>query len=379
MNENLALDTISNLLEWEKEGLDKNEFEWLKLLSQFKYDNYEGYEPGSRFFTNLIGWLKQFSDIHDRKTAYDFLKNHLIFFSRQEIIHLVYRLWPLAQREVINVVADQVGIPQWEVMSKAKEKYDIHLRQSLFVGLSDGAKMDVFRRDNEGTISNEQTLVAYEISKKKWTNICDELQKEIAKKDWNIEPVFKHVFLIDDFTASGTTLIRYDKVKKEWKGKIKSFMEHIGEAGLKVLDDNCHIHVHHYVGTATSEKRVKKRINDFKCYLASIVDEADGKQKYPNLSFTTSFGLVLDKKFYISKKSCPDFLKLITQHYDKSVQTDTTGCVKFGYKRGRLSVVFEHNSPNNSVGLIWAETAEKHITQTSTPMTPLFRRRTRHL
>ena len=379
MNENLALDTISNLLEWEKDDLDKSEFEWLKLLSQFKYDNYEGYEPGSRFFTSLIGWLKQFADIQDRKTAYDFLKNHLIFFSRQEIIHLVYRLWPLAQREIINAVAEQEGIPQWEVMSKAKMKYDIHLRQSLFVGLSDGAKMDVFRRDNEGTISNEQTLVAYEISKKKWTSICNELKTEIGKKGWSVAPVFKHVFLIDDFTASGTTLIRFDKVKNEWNGKIKSFMEHILEAELKVLDDNCHIHVHHYVGTATSEKKVKKRIHDFKGYLASILNEADGKQKYPNLRFTASFGLVLDKKFYISKKSCPDFAKLIAQHYDKSIQTVTTGCVKFGYKRGRLGVVFEHNTPNNSVGLIWAETTEKNVPLTTSPMAPLFRRRARHL
>lgn len=376
MNENLALDTISNLLDWEKEGLDKTEFEWLKLLSQFKYDNYEGYEPGSRFFTSLIGWLKQFDDINDRKVAYDFLKNSLIFFSRQEIIHLVHLLWPVVQREIICAVAEEKGIPRWEVMLKAKDEFNIHLRQSLFVGLSDGAKMDVFRRDNEGRITNEQTLVAYEISKDKWVKIQKELKKDISKKGWLAKQTFKHVFLIDDFTASGTTLIRFDKDEQEWKGKIKSFIDHVDWG---VLEDPCQIHVHHYVGTTNSERKVKKRIDEFQNYLLTVLNEDGMTPKYKKLKFTISFGLVLDKKVNVSKKNSPDFFSLITKHYDKSVQTDTTGCVKFGYKRGLLSVVFEHNTPNNSVGLIWAETLDEKTVSPSKQMTPLFRRRTRHL
>lgn len=377
MNEHLALDKISKLMEWDKAGLDRKEFEWLKLLSQFKYDNYEGYEPGSRFYTNLIAWLKQFKSLDDRKIAYDFLKKHLIFFSRQELIHLVYRLWPEVHQIIVNAVADEQGIYRWEVIKNAREAFDIQLRQSLFFGLSDGAKMDVFRRDNEGRISNEQTVVVHEVSPKRWVKIKENLEKEIKNKKWDAEPVFKHVFLIDDFTASGTTLIRYDDEEKNWTGKIASFIEHAEHANGGILHDPCHIHIHHYIGTKFSEYEVEKRIQDYKKFLDS--KRTMGESKLSELIFSVSFGLVLDDRFNVTHDNCPDFYELLERHYDESVQTDTTGCVKYGYKDCELGIVFEHNAPNNSVGLIWAETIEENLKNTTTPMTPLFRRRTRHV
>lgn len=376
MNEHLALDKLSKLMEWEKADLDRTEFEWLRLLSQFKYDHYEGYEPGSRFYTNLIAWLKQFKNLEDRKIAYEFLKKHLIFFSRQEVIHLVYRLWSEVHRIIVDAVAKERSVPHWKVMKDAGEAFDIQLRQSLFCGLSDGAKMDVFRRDNEGRISNEQTVVVHEISEKRWKKIHEKLEKEIKDKKWVADPVFKHVFLIDDFTASGTTLIRYDEKEKEWTGKIASFIEH-AKPSNQILHDPCHIHVHHYIGTKFSEGEVKKRIGAYKKYLDG--KRANGDMSLPEIEFTVSFGLVLNDKFNVTKQNCPDFYDLIEKHYDKSVQTDTTDCVKYGYKDCRLGIVFEHNTPNNSVGLIWAETAEANVQNTDTPMTPLFRRRTRHV
>lgn len=376
MNEHLALDKISKLMEWEKTGLDKKEFEWLELLSQFKYDNYEGYEPGSRFYTNLIAWLKQFKDLDDRKTAYEFLKKHLIFFSRQEIFHLVYRLWPEVHQIIVNAVAKEQGIHHWEVIRDAKEAFDIQLRQSLFFGLSDGAKMDVFRRDNEGRISNEQAVVVHEVSQKRWEKIHKKLEDEIKDRDWPAKPVFKHVFLIDDFTASGTTLIRYDDEDKKWTGKIASFIEHAKQS-IQILHDPCHIHIHHYIGTKFSEGEVKKRIDSYKEYLNG--ERAKGNASLPEIEFTVSFGLVLDERLNVTQQNCPDFYGLLGKHYDKSVQTDTTGDVKYGYKDCKLGIVFEHNAPNNSVGLIWAETTEANLKGTSTPMTPLFRRRTRHV
>jgi hypothetical protein len=374
MNENLALDKLSKLMEWEKAGLDKSEFEWLRLLSQFKYDQYEGYEPGSRFYTNLIAWLKQFCDLKDRRIAYEFLKNNLIFFSRQEIIHLVYRLWPEVHRTITDAVAKEQKIPRWQVIRDAKEAFDIQLRQSLFCGLSDGAKMDVFRRDNEGRISNEQAVVVHEVSQKRWNKIHIKLQKEIKNKKWCADSVFKHVFLVDDFTASGTTLIRYDDKDQEWTGKIASFIEHVD---AHILHNPCHVHIHHYIGTKFSQSEIVKRIGEYKAYLDDL--RAEGKLELPELIFTVTFGLVVDDRFNVTQPNCPDFYDLLGKHYDKSVQTETTGCVKYGYKECKLGIVFEHNTPNNSVGIIWAETAEADLEKTSTPMTSLFRRRTRHV
>lgn len=370
MNEQLALKTISELLMWDSEARD--EFAWLKLLSTYKYDAYEGYEPGMRFYASLIGWLKQFSDMKDRKTAYAFLKQHLVFFSRQEIIHLVHRYWPLVQRTIVKAVASDMGIPTWRVMaeSAARQEFYIQLRQSLFVGLSDGAKMDVFRRDNEGRISNEQTVVAHEISAKKWSGMQGKLAKEIEDRKWNATSIFKHIFLIDDFTASGTTLIRKDpKEPSGWGGKIPSFLDQAkqaNQANPNLLSEPCHVHVHHYIGTTFSEESVKL-----------LADEFQKKLSQFELDFT--FGLTIDKKFNVSAVACKEFYDLVTKHYDPSVQTDISGCVKYGYKQGHLAVVLEHNTPNNTVGLIWAETMDSVKPKPATPMTPLFRRRTRHM
>jgi hypothetical protein len=366
MNENLALKTISDQLKWDNSEA-KREFEWLKLLSAYKYDAYEGYEPGSRFYVSLIGWLKQFESIDDRKVAYAFLKNNLIFFSRREIVHLVHRYWPVVQRTIIKSVADDLKIPTWMVMAdpKGKEAFAIQLRQSLFVGISDGAKMDVFRRDNEGRISNEQTVIGHEMSKEKWKSMVnDDLAKDLTKNGWIAEPVFKHLFLIDDFTASGTSLIR-KKDDGTWAGKIPKFIDQTSKDHLDKLHSPCKVHIHHYIATRRSVDAVTPLVDEFVATLKGF-------------EINLSFGLILDEKCNVSAADCKDFYNLLGKHYDKSVQTDISLCVQYGYKECELAVVLEHNTPNNSVALIWAETKEEDVTKTATPMSPLFRRRTRH-
>lgn len=364
MNEQLALKTIGELLEWDSEARD--EFAWLKLLSTYKYDAYEGYEPGMRFYASLIGWLKQFPDMNDRRAAYAFLKQHLVFFSRQEIVHLVHRYWPLVQRTIVKAVADDMGISTWQVMAEpaSKQEFYIQLRQSLFVGLSDGAKMDVFRRDNEGRISNEQTVVGHEVSDKKWIGMLDDLIKNIADKTRTASHVFKHIFLIDDFTASGTSLIRKE-TNGDWGGKIPKFIEQANKLHLDKLNNPCKVHVHHYIGTKFSEDKVIPLATEF-------------QGQFPQFELDFTFGIIIEEKFNVSSATCKEFYELIGRHYDPSVETDISKCVKYGYKQGRLAVVLEHNTPNNTVGLIWAETSDRIEPKPATPMTPLFRRRARH-
>lgn len=367
MKEALALKTIGALLDWGDEAT--KEFSKLRVLSQYKYDAYEGYEPGIRFYANLIIWLKQFQSGSDRKVAYDFLMNHLIFFSRQEVIHLVHRYWPKVKSTIIKEISKDMGVPPWEVLSNeaAKQAFNVQLRQSIFVGLSDGAKMDVFRRDNEGRVSNEQTLVAYQIPQEKWQEMQCELKNSLTELNASgIEPTFKHIFLIDDFTASGTSLIKFNEEKGEWGGKIPSFITQI-DKHHDLFSSVIKIHVHHYIATQKSK--------DLSQELA---------QKYfedqPKYQVDLTFGLILDDKLNLSKDSNKEFYDLVTKHYDESVQTEISKCVRYGYKEGHLAVVFEHNTPNNSVGLIWAETKKENAVKLSvaTPMSPLFRRRTRH-
>lgn len=50
--------------------------------------------------------------------------------------------------------------------------------RTLYVALSDGAHIDIFRRDNEGDVSNEQVVPLAEISPQKWKSLSEKLIKD---------------------------------------------------------------------------------------------------------------------------------------------------------------------------------------------------------
>lgn len=364
MNEQLALKTLSDLIGWD-DSEAMNEFAWLRLMARFKYDAYQGYEPGLRFFESLIGWLNQFPEPADKKTAYQFLKKDLIFFSKDEMAHLVHRLYPEVKKVLTKVVAEDFGVQPYEVQAdeKTRTAYKILLRQTLFVGISDGAMMDVFRRSNEGTISNEQVVVGHEISTHKWKDMCCDLEKEIKKNGWAVEPEFKHIFLIDDFTASGTSLINLKHDPREWAGKIGKFInrnkEHMDNGGIC---KPCCLHVHHYIASSRAEGMIKSKIDEI-------------QEEFPEFKIKLTFSHIIENT--VTRDSNPDFFALLEKHYDPSVQTTISGVVKYGYKDCALPVVMEHNTPNNTVSLVWAESKEEVVPPAIT-MRPLFRRRTRH-
>ena len=60
----------------------------------------------------------------------------------------------------------------------------------------------------------------------------------------------------------------------------------------------------------------------------------------------------------------------LKKHCDEAGQSD----MKRGYAKCALPLVLEHNTPNNSIPLLWAESQGK----LGHPMRPLFRRRDRH-
>ena len=79
-----------------------------------------------------------------------------------------------------------------------------------------------------------------------------------------------------------------------------------------------------------------------------------------------------------------DFFKLTQTYYDPKIRTKHTdiGGVKhlgLGYGGCALPLVLEHNTPNNAVALLWAETEGGDRSGVLAPaMRPLFRRRQRH-
>ena len=128
--------------------------------------------------------------------------------------HLVELLYPdFVRPRILADVAQTASVPPYRVWSNRENgalatKY---LRQTLFFGLSDGARFDTFRRSTTGLISNEQVMLATEISDGKWQSVLEKLRKDLDDPNSR----FRSIFLIDDFNATGTTLT--GKLQRFWR------------------------------------------------------------------------------------------------------------------------------------------------------------------
>lgn len=340
----------------------------IQLLTDLKYDHYQGFRPASKFHIALINWIGQFEKLEERRVAYNFLKNQLIFISQKEMHHLVGLMMPTIDRLMRKKIArdESIHFYQTWLNEKAEERLEIYRRKTLFVGLSDGARIDVFRRYNEGKISNEQVVPYSEISERKWMDLTEkELANWITKNNVKSPPLFEAVCLVDDFSGSGSSLIRKDAISGDWKGKVAKFCEdNLSRIG-RFLSEDCTIYIHHYLASSRAEKQIRTDIKSF-------------AQSCPQYSFVVSFSHVLPEGItlndQVTEKSLKDLIKI---YYDPKIEDDHTGKnIWYGYKDCGLPLALHHNSPNNSIALIWAHSPKS--SSSPTKIKPLFSRRKRH-
>jgi hypothetical protein len=368
MNQDFILGRLSDLMVWDDETARK-EFAWLRLMSRVKYDGYQDFLAGMRFIESLADWLQQFPS-EDRAIAYDFVRKDLVFISPSEMRHLVELFYPeTVQPRLLKRVAEVHDIPQYEVWSNAvaTKTYEKLLRKTLFIELSDGGRIDIFRRANAGVINNEQIVTAPRINKAKW----DELRKDLRKVTKDDSEKFALVYLVDDFTGSGTTLLRHED--ELWKGKLWRFWEDI--SGDEVLashfEEGWTLCVHHYISNYKSEEKVQGHSEE----LRQSLGDAGWFKK---IEF--SHGMSLGPESQITSTTHPHFAALIEKYYDDEIENEHMRKggenARFGFGQCALPLILDHNTPNNSIALLWAETEgkkEKHA------MRPLFRRRQRHV
>lgn len=376
MKQRLALRILAQLLNWSDE-VAQAEFAWLKLMSRLKYDSYQGYLVGVRFVESLVVWLEQVAP-DDRQVAYNLVRKQLVFVSALEMRRLVERFYPRqVEPQLVKVAAAQSATPSYLVWATpaATQLVSRLRRQTLFIGLSDGARMDLLRRANTGIITNEQTVLAPMIDDEKWVDLGNELAQDLPTVEGAPRARFNCVYLIDDLTASGTTLIRYDSQKKAWKGKLKKFRDHVWSARARLkgefpLEEDFVLRVHHYIATEAAVNSVRCRCDE------AALQHADVGW-FAKVEF--SEGIVLGPSATLAASD--PFEALATRYYDPDIENahsaeSGTKEMQFGYSAGRLTVVLEHNTPNNSLSLLWAETAG---TSGRHSMRPLFRRRSRHV
>ena len=334
-----------------------------------------------RFVESLVTWLQQFRSSQERETAYAFVRRTLVYVGPSEMQRLVEQFYPRTVRDrLVSMVAAECGMQRYQVLAdpdaRAKEKR--LRRQTLFMGLSDGARIDTIRRAYSGVLSNEQFVSSTQVDTEKWKDLLDNLRHDLEDPGAR----FRLVYLIDDFTGTGTSLLRFDEEKKKWKGKLIRFLDSVANAGKQLRNgelfpDDWVLGVHHYVASSAAVEAIRKRLSEATNSLETL------RNRVPD----TSFGMIFPRDLPIDATPGhhDEFITLTRTYYDPTIRTRHTdvGGVEhlgLGYGGCALPLVLEHNTPNNAVALLWAETEGGGRGDINAPaMRPLFRRRQRHV
>lgn len=361
MREPLAERLLATVMKWSPEDV-ANERPLLQAMAALKYDEYQQFAPGIRFVESLALWLRQFETDAERRIAYDFVKSRLVFFSSAEIGHLVTIAYPDYIRPLlISRTAQTTGLSRHRVVQISNSKdYKVLRRQCLFLGLSDGARIDTFRRATNAELSHEQIWQTYDVSTGKGGSILSELRKDLVTL---LGPannadmlLFRMVFLLDDFSGSGLTYLRKDDDGKFTIGKIAKFQEQLkSKDGLgKLVDSNdLYVGIVLYIATRHAVEHLKESL-------------AELFHPFPKLEYDIHVVNMLEDDVSLNVASDKDFLDLSNSYYDsnaKNVHTLIGGTdeVKYGFAGCALPLVLSHNTPNNSMYLLWANPEESKI------------------
>jgi hypothetical protein len=358
MRDALAERLLGSVMEWSNEDIARQR-PVLQALAALKYDEYQQFSPGMRFVESLALWLQQFDTLDERKTAYDFVLSRLVFLSHAEMAHFAAIAYPDVIRPVfIEQAAKAATLPPFRVKQVLGADTFKQLQgSSLFFGLSDGARIDLFRRSNK-ELSHEQIFTGYELSDEK----VGEIQKWLHEKRAHKEPA-PALVLLDDFSASGTSCLTADGDKA--KGKVSKFVERIqsSEAWQAIVSfPKTRLVIVLYVATEQA--------------LANVQAGAAALKKTHGVETTVLVVQRIAGHVSLKASDADPMIAVIKneKYYDASVEDEHTkkgnSDLKFGFAAGGLPLVLHHNTPNNSIFLLWVEGSET--------VRPLFPRVSRH-
>ena len=352
MRDRLASRLLARVMGWDPETLAA-ERPVLQALASYKYDSYQQFAPGMRFVASLAVWLNQL-DPEDRPAAYEFARRRLVFVSGSEIEHLVGVAFRDHVRPfLIKTAAERAGLSRYAVGPiVASQKYRRVLRETLYLGLSDGARVDVFRRSGAPGVVHEQVAATYQLSSEKASDMRAELASDLEADLADAQ--FKTVVLLDDFSASGKSYLRRD-VDGAYKGKVarvlKSLFEANGEfrrTGL-VDPDDVRVCLLLYVATNVARGRLEELVHEWL--------EAHGRTE---TVFEVIVVQTIPDQVRVTAERDPELLPILERHgeeieVDRHHQEGRHERPYLGFDEGALPVVLVHNTPNNSVRLLWQD------------------------
>ena len=330
----------------------------LRSLAIYKYDSYHQYAPGRQFVASLGLWLDQFDPPDERRDALRYVEERLIYISDAEMRHLVTlmghdRVPSVLQRQVSR----QLGLPAYRIAAiRASEEYRRALSSSLFLGMSDGARIDQFRRSNSD-LSNEQIAMTYELNESRSDTMIVKLRERLNDD----KATFEYIFLVDDFSGSGRTILREDE-DGGWDGRLDRF---VNDTLPRLTKGSCpKIFIALYVVTQQAAEYIEARISSY----PSPPWTSDNAPEVISVMTLGDHTRLSHDHFGREYEADQLFDQLLHKYYDSSVEDEHKGNVKHGYSACGLPLVLAHNTPNNSVYLIWERLKTK----------PLFPRYERH-
>lgn len=317
----------------------------LQALAAVKYDGYEGYRPGVKFLESLAVWLEGFRP-QDRATALTFVRKRLVYLSPREVDRLVATVYPDILRPfLVDAAAGALGLPHWRVAAVTSSKeFAARQRRVLLLGMSDGARLDRLRRSSE--LSTEQFHLVTQLDGDKAQGMAADLCKAMVKAGLPGDHTFSHVVLVDDFAASGKSMVRPDaKRPGKWKGKLigaQDRLERLRDEGVVSKDATVTVLV--YLVTAQADGHVTEALDD-----SGLADAG--------FAFRPAYVFGYDLPLRGDHDAA--FVDLCRRHYREQWSNEHTrvgnGDFALGFDECALPVVLHHNTPNNSPPILWRD------------------------
>lgn len=369
MKEDSAKTLLNKIMDWSSPEDSEDEHPVLQALAAFGYDDYQQFEPGMRFIESLAIWLSKFPATK-RKVAYEFVKNKLLYISRYQMEHLISTAYKdYIVPSLLKSVSKELGESEWKIKSISNsDTYKINHEQCLFLGLSDGSYIDVFRRSNQN-INHEQVFRTHELNSTRVQKMSDELEKRLRKYSAKSpSKYFRHVFLFDDFSASGISYLKEDLTAPcGVKGKIGNFYCSINTKSDPfynlINQKDLHVYVILYIATQTAKDYLEKlgtKIFKSIPFNVIVIQLIPDSLKFDEIEESAFAELVKDQQY-----GWENFL-------DEHIEQGKTTKQYLGFNEGGLPLILHHNTPNNSLPILWRNDSKK------TSFQGLFPRISRH-
>jgi hypothetical protein len=356
MKDELAERLLTEILGGGSETLQGDVAE-LQALATVKYDAYGMFRPGVKFLESLAGWLMQFDEA-DRPTAFQFIREALVFVSFPEFDHLVQIAYPdLIRPDLIERVTRELSLPPYAVAAAVRNPLFRELeRRTLILGLSDGARLDQLRR-SASTLSTEQFHLTYTPETTVMSDRRDALDNALTAMGSTSNATFARIVLVDDFSGSGTSMLK-PKGEGVWGGKLWKLSEWLHGDGREFFVEELDVLVVVYVATAQARGHLEKHMQE-----AGLGD--------------WRLRVVMPLKESVPVEvGFPGIVPLCQKYHDPLVDDPVhTGSVELGFENCALPLVLHHNTPNNSISLLWGDTLGL---ENARPMRALFPRYARH-